>query len=296
MHSIPNSKPIRQNLIRNLQSDLLRGLTGAWILNETDCKIFMNSARSDTTGAAAMQVVPKWDGSPWGSALRFSSADSDYALIENYTGFRPTTYPFCIAARAKVPASDYGAVIWTNDDTLNKYCGVTLSCTADGYYFILLGDGGAPAEGSRSNFTFDTASVADTWVSVAFNVYSMSSFKGYMDGKEYAGTVSGTGDAIRYSATYGSMGREDISASAGFSYYSNHTAEYIYLWTGRDLSDQDAMDLFIDPYRMFENRSRAMFFVTAPASWGNKINDVSNASISKINGIYKTSISKVNGV
>lgn len=307
MHSETLFKPVRQNLTINRSGNLgpglnslQDGLVGAWLFNETGSRVVNNYANISGYGNATMQTAPTWSGSQWGSALRFVASSSDYAVIPNFSGFRPTTYPFAIAARAMIPTSFVGGQIWTNDDVLNTLAGITLLASSAGGFYVRLGDNAGTGSTHRKDMPLATSVGANVWASVAFNVYSISSFKGYLNGVVDTGSVSGTAASLAYNTKtlpiQGSMGREDVSSSNP-EVYSDHFIDYIYFWTGRSISDQAALQIAQDPYCIFENRSRAWLFVTAPASgWPHKFNGVANASISKINGVSKASISKVSGV
>lgn len=287
-------KPIHQSTILDRTDDFARGLIGAWIFNEQNSSVIYNRASVSLQGRATMQTTPAWSGSQWGSALKFVAGNSDYALIPNFPGFRPTTYPFCIAARVFMPAGN--VVIWTNDDVFNKYSGITL-VSDDGHTFALrLGDNGTIGSTHRKDLLTSTSVNAnhDEWVSIAYSVNSISSFEAYTNGWDNTGSTSGTASSLAYNGTAplnGSMGREDIS-SLSAEYYSSHTIDYIYFWTGRTLSSQEAFELHVDPYRMFENTSRAKLYVF-PGWHVYKLNDIASSDIANIQDISRFSVNKI---
>ena len=299
MPSYSDFKPIRGNPTLNRAGNLTDGLVGAWIFNETGSRVIRNYANISGYGDATMQTAPTWSGSHWGSALRFVSGSSDYAVIPNYVEFRPG-FPFSIAARIMIPTGASAVnCVWTNDDAMNKFSGISLITNDTGGVFVRTGDNAGTGSTHRRDYPLLDSIGNDTWASVAFNVYSKESFKGYFNGTLSTGSVGGTASTLTYNTTgtvQGSMGREDVSTSSA-EYYSDHVVDYIYFWGGRSLSDGAALQLAQNPYRLFESRSRAMFFVTAPVTgWSHKINGVSNAAISKICGVSKAGISKVCGV
>lgn len=296
MYNLDTFKPLHSAATVDRTHPFAWGLVGAWVFNEYGSKVIMNRANTNLAGKATMQTAPSWVGTQWGAGLKFVPSASDYALIPTFPGFRPTTYPYSIAARAKVSEVANGGVIWTNDDTADKYSGITLGCTGAGLWWLRIGDGGGVTSADRTDMYAATSPGANTWASVVFNVYSLSSYACYVNGLSNTGSITGTGAAITYGTSgNGALGREDISSLAAH-YYSDHISDYIYFWTGRTLSESEIFQLHVSPYIMFGTPSRAKFFVTAPTGWGHKINSVSGASISKINGVTRSSISKVNSV
>lgn len=296
MYNLDTFKPLHSAAMVDRTHPFAWGLVGAWVFNENSSKVIMNRANTNLAGKATMQTAPSWTGTQWGAALKFVPSASDYALIPTFPGFRPTAYPFSIAARAKVSEVADGGVIWTNDDTADKYCGITLGCTGAGVWWLRLGDGGGVTSADRTDMYADTSPGANTWASVVFNVNSLSSYSCYVNGLENTGSITGTGGAITYGTSgNGALGREDIS-SLSPHYYSDHISDYIYFWTGRTLSESEIFQLHVSPYIMLETPSRAKFFVAPIGGWSHKLNSVANGDIYKINGVALSSISKVSGV
>ena len=237
----------------NRAHPLARGLVGCWLFNEgTGNKVFDLSLNGNHGTLTNMDPATDWIAGRDGSALDFDNTD-DYIIISN----SPTINPDYITIGAWVKTSATGVIdqIFTKDmPALRVWQFRKLDTNVINFI---------PFNAASNGNELGTTNIADgnwhfvvgTWDGVTVRVY--------VDGRE-----DGNGSALTGSLRTGQTNNAFIGRSENIDPgYWDGQIDLAFLYN-RALSASEVLQLYINPYAMFDPRISPAIFGTLAAVGG----------------------------
>lgn len=207
-----------------------------------------------------MDPATDWVPSPNGWALDFDGTD-DWVSIPHSDTVKPPL-PITIVALVKLNSllATTASIFQSNDSA--AYRGVGLWLTGAEQLFANYGDGGGTGSGDRRSKVGTTILGVGSWYHLASVIRGAADFSLYVNGKDDAGTHSGTGTDMVYDSTVGSIGRFTPAST-----FSPISVGAVMLYN-RALSASEIAELYEDPGFTWATRPRRRVFGFTAAGGG----------------------------
>lgn len=190
-----------------------------------------------------------------GTTDRFGNANgasvfngsTEYADLPNVAALKPQL-PVTISMWAKVtdPTDGTKCVVFMTDFMQNDYHGVYVTLGGNGgtgdRVAVGVGDGsGGTGSANRRSKVSSSSLTPNTWTHVTVVVRGLTDMDIYIDCVDDGGTYTGSGGAIAYSSTPGTLGRGDAHVFNPAYYYDGSLDDLMY-WN-RALSSTEVSNL-----------------------------------------------------
>lgn len=126
-------------------------------------------------------------------------------------------------------ASSEDGAIFTNDYKENKYTGIYCGLTSQKKFIISVGDGGSISPATRRSLIGNSVAVSGVWYYVIGIINGLSNMQLVINCANEGGTYDGSGGAMSYSGSPGTLGRYDADNSLP-PYYLEGSLDDFRLW------------------------------------------------------------------
>jgi uncharacterized repeat protein (TIGR02059 family) len=245
---------------------LARDLRGFWLLNDLGQVVaeYVRGYPSVLKTGNALAWSPTQRGLgvllDASNPIRTNPGASDAA-----DAFTQPTYPLTIAGCCRPDSTAVVNCLYATqaNGAGSNYVGARLTIESGGTIASLVGNNtGIGSSNRRSKTSTATVPGANKLTTIGASIRSNTDISLYVDGKDAAGSTSGTGGGLAYNATNAGAVGAIANNAPGFT----GAVVWVGLWA-RSLSAEEHMQLLIDPFAMFTtSRAISPFFpiVTLP--------------------------------
>jgi len=213
------------------------GLLLYYPLNGNATDLSGNAFNGVSTATPSVDRLGNLDG-----ALEFDGINQ-YVITPNDLMLKPelpVSISFWVYARS-LPDSPYGFGLFSNDDTTGEfYTGVFVFLIPTGQINVSYGDGGLTTSTNRRTLYTEDPITLNEWHHVVCVVSGATDMAIYIDCVDASGIYEGSGSAMVYSNSNGSLGRRKVTADP-YVYFDGLMDEVAFWGRELDLSEINSL-------------------------------------------------------